>query len=109
MLVFAVGASAARHATRSEFRAIERVVERQDGGFYCATRDRTRVSTRNRRWAVAAARSNCGLGSQTALYFLRHSDGRWRVRQRRYERAGSGQPIPCGRRPVPRDIRCGPR
>lgn len=103
-------AYAKRLASAGEFGAIARAVaENPDGDYFCPSREAVWVSTTDSRWAVAVMRSNCGVGSQTVRFFVHRNERtskRWKLRERKYERLGTGLGIPCGSRRVPSDIRC---
>lgn len=104
--------SAAQKPSKSQFNQIRKALEGHlQQGYYCPRRVNSRISDSNRRWAMTQSRSNCGLGSQTVRHFVSRAKGGtgWKFRQFRYELLGSGQPVPCGSRKVPRDIRCGLR
>lgn len=103
----AAGAAAARLPTQREVERIDRAVSKYDDR-YCATRAQTRISTSASQWAVAWGYNNCNSGSTQANFFLRRSDGMWRVRYAKFGGPG-GVLADCGPKAVPRDIRCGAR
>jgi hypothetical protein len=110
-LLIPAPATANRQPSAAEFGQIRSALKGHlAGGYYCPRRSLTRVSGRNPRWAVAEARSNCGIGSQTVRFFVSRpsaKSNRWRFRLFRFQKLGPGGLTPCGTRVIPRDIRCG--
>lgn len=109
MTASAAVASASRPPTAREFAGVQRAVKRAYDGFYCATRDATRVST-NRRWVVVAGYNNGNAGSSLQHIFLRRTTvggTTFRIAERLSGGPGGIRPK-CAGRSVPRDIGCGP-
>lgn len=99
----------ARLPALATFRKIRRSVRRWSSGFFCAARRTTRISSRNRSWAVAQAINNCSAGSSVTTIYLRRRGAGWRVAERFNRTGWVYQGPPCSTRTVPRDIRCGIR
>jgi len=110
-MVVAPNAAAHRPPTKTEFRGIERAVDRYTGHFYCALPGAVDLSTTDSRWAAAFAVSNCGGGSIEDRFYLRRPSrlvNRWRVIEVTASRGiGVGRGPRCATRRVPSDIRCG--
>lgn len=96
------------HPAMREFTPIKRAVKDEPPGkaYWCPKRHSTYLSDHAQQWAAVVMLSNCGYGSQAVRFFLHERRGGWSVVQKRFEKLGSGRPVPCGRPPVPSDIRC---